>query len=135
MANEIQVGLAVTSKNNVAACTGMFDQISLTAGVSAQDIADDRADFEPDDFSEKRDFEVFPNPVSRDFNVLFSSENETDGQLILTEMTGRQVFSTEIEVLDGDNEWPVALPVLPSGIYLLTLRTGDEVRVKKLLIE
>ncbi len=135
MANEVFVGLAVTSKNNVATCTGVFDKISLTAGVSVNDITDDRADFSEDEMAEKTDFEVFPNPVGRELTILFSSKNETTARLILSEMTGRNVFSTEMDLLDGDNELPVSLPVLPSGVYLLTLRTGNEVRVKRVLVE
>ena len=135
MASEVFVGLAVTSKNNLLTCTGIFDHISLTAGVSAQDEADDRADFSPDEMTEKTDFQVFPNPVGRAFIVLFSSKNETTGRVLLSGLTGRTVFSTEMDVFEGDNEQPVALPNLPAGLYLLTLQTGDEVQVKRIVID
>ncbi len=136
MSSDLLLGLAVTSKNNTATCTGIFDKISITPGVTLNGSADDRADFPSDEISEKESgLTVFPNPAGREFTVLFSSNGETTGRLTFSDMTGRAVLSEELDVADGDNELPVSLPELPRGIYLLTLQTGDGVRVKKVAVE
>lgn len=132
MGNAVQVGLAVTSKNNTTLCQAVFDQILLSPGILFTDLeADERAD-ETDDLN--AGFDVFPNPTAGEFSLLFESENDGPAEISLLNLTGQLVFFEKLEAAAGENEWPVSLPKLPAGAYFLNLKTGDEMRVKRLII-
>jgi len=66
-------------------------------------------------------FEVFPNPVSEQLNILLESELE-DAILEICDITGREWYASRAGAIAD-----LAIPVghLPAGVYVVVLRSGN----------
>ncbi len=78
------------------------------------------------------DFTVFPNPVRGNINVQFSEESASTKQIIITDMSGKAVYSTFVNAVKGGNAVRLSVPKLATGVYILRL---DETRFTKLFVE
>jgi PKD repeat protein len=91
-----------------------FGQIEIFSSVAYNNISD-------------FDFEVFPNPASDKISIYYHSNIES---IIITEVNGKELLRTcsksLSDVIDVSN--------LPSGIYIITIDTGNELAKKKLVI-
>ena len=76
------------------------------------------------------DYKVYPNPVSTTLTVSFSEFLELGAEIILSDLTGKQIIkrhaTSNYEYFDVQN--------LPSGTYLLSTIVGNNIDVKKLII-
>ncbi len=72
--------------------------------------------------AESRDFTVFPNPFADQLNVVFDLEEAGSVQAVLTDMTGRVVFSENKNLpAAGRQSFPWHTGDLPNGAYLVGL--------------
>ena len=62
---------------------------------------------------------VYPNPVSTEMNLLFSSNVEEQQVVQLFDLSGREVMRKSIPVSTGENVVTLDLSDLQSGLYLL----------------
>ena len=75
-------------------------------------------------------FKVFPNPVISELNITWADQSITPSYLVLKDITGRQVFDTQIS--RSNIEVPMAH--LPKGVYLLEIYDRlDLLATKKIL--
>ena len=76
--------------------------------------------------------DVFPNPANESFTVNIASENIVNAELVLCDVSGREVMKTKLtekQTLVNTNE-------LVPGIYLYTIRnSGCPVKNGKLIVE
>ncbi|WP_372948067.1 right-handed parallel beta-helix repeat-containing protein [Mariniphaga sp.] len=74
--------------------------------------------------------DIYPNPASEKVMIKFSQLPETGTQIILTDITGKQLMIRQVqstqEVLD--------IQSLSTGLYLLKVTSGENYTVKKLII-
>jgi hypothetical protein len=83
--------------------------------------------FDANEFS----YKVFPNPANDNINIqLYKTESAGDIQLV--DITGNIILSRTFE--PGTYSFQLPLPSLPSGFYHLTIRTGVQQFVEKLMI-
>lgn len=62
---------------------------------------------------------VYPNPASNQTTVKINADYAQDIQVILRDMTGKQVYKETQSVLAGDNTIQVELANMPDGLYLI----------------
>jgi hypothetical protein len=51
------------------------------------------------------------------------------------DMTGRVVYSEVQQVFDGMNTFPINLPDLTNGMYMINIANGDDHRMKRFIIQ
>lgn len=66
-------------------------------------------------------FSIEPNPFTDELRITYHADGYTTGEVILTDLQGRQLLHTGIIPL------PITLQIngLPSGMYICTVREGD----------
>ena len=79
-------------------------------------------------------FVVYPNPSNGSFNVKFDSSSANPVNMEVHDMRGRSVFAKEY-ANTGSFDQTVSLNNIQSGVYILTVSTGDRKEVKRIVIE
>lgn len=77
-----------------------------------------------------------PNPNNGTFSIKGSIGN-SDKELMLdiTDMAGRKVYTTEATISNGSIDKQINVDQLPSGMYLLQLRSNTQTRVMHFVVE
>jgi hypothetical protein len=79
---------------------------------------------------------VYPNPAERHVNVSFDLKKSGNVVLEMTDITGRAVSSLDLGMIkSGKINEHVSVGQLPSGIYMLNIRTDGGVVSRKVLVE
>jgi len=103
-----------------------MDDINLTAtptGIDEEKI-------------EALNFDVFPNPVNDVFNISFDLPSSDKTELKVTDMLGREVKTVVKNQLSaGAHQYILNAQDFSKGIYLVSLKAGELLTVKKLVIE
>jgi len=84
---------------------------------------------------ELKDLLVFPNPNNGIVNIEFRVEQESQTEVMVSDMIGRKVM----EVLDtkmpaGDYKYVVNLTKLDNGFYFLSVKTDTKISTSKIII-
>lgn len=80
-------------------------------------------------------FSFFPNPTTGALNVSFALPGETTCQLDIFDLTGRRVMALEEKrMAAGKHSGVYDLSSLEKGVYLLRMKAGDRMVVKKIVI-
>lgn len=74
---------------------------------------------------------LFPNPVRDKLTISINADKVSNGQLIITDVSGKAVYSKAVKLLDGNTIVPVELNSISAGTYLLKIQLQDEVIVQK----
>ena len=77
------------------------------------------------------DVSVYPNPVKDVLTVSISADKAGKGNMMITDVNGKVVYSKTISVSQGNNNLPVNLDNLSAGAYLIKVQLSDDVVVKK----
>ncbi len=78
--------------------------------------------------------EVYPNPASDRLNISFDAKEEFNIEIVITDITGKQLISEEYFVKYGINNLSYNLDSFKQGIYLLNLRGEKGTLNYKLII-
>ncbi|HYV91427.1 MAG TPA: T9SS type A sorting domain-containing protein [Chitinophagales bacterium] len=79
---------------------------------------------------------VFPNPTAENISVEYLCNKSGNLQFIIYDLMGKVVFTQSEKATQGmSSVYKFNLPNLPSGIYLLEARNGNDVSQKKFVIE
>lgn len=70
-------------------------------------------------------FDVFPNPSNDKINIRFYQDNVGKSNILLFNTLGQVVFSDDIFVNDGVNEYVLPVENLPKGLYFLKITNVD----------
>jgi hypothetical protein len=83
---------------------------------------------------ELSDVNAYPNPSRGALSIKLTSGKQQSATIELSDIDGRRLSSTNIELTQGPNE--VSLPVagLPDQAYLLSLQVGSDVVVRKIVL-
>lgn len=135
MAANYYVGLAVTARNNSTLNTSVFDNVSIQAGsfkTESEELAENLGS------GIIEEMQLSPNPNNGEFGLKIQVNAPSDAHVIINDLAGRELFVQPIVLAEGINEIPLSLRLLnmPSGMYLATLKIGDDERiVQKFLLE
>jgi len=83
------------------------------------------------------DISIYPNPSNGNFTITVNSQENGFSQIYLYDLMGQTTFSTQMDILPGNNTEKIDIGVYPTGIYFLKyLFTSDngqkETRVIKI---
>ena len=76
--------------------------------------------------------EVFPNPASSQVYIEFSNSSKEPVQILISDVTGKQVWSKS---LISDSKRIAFQPELPAGTYLIQVERAESKWVKSLIIK
>lgn len=77
---------------------------------------------------------VMPNPSNGIFNVKINTEKELSGQILVTDLVGKQVYVQQVNST-GNYNASINLNQLSKGIYTLQVRTSNGYTAKSIAIE
>ena len=83
-------------------------------------------------------FGMYPNPApARRITLLYDNVKDltADGTVYITDMSGKNVFSTEISKQSGFFKKELNLSHLSAGMYIVTLKTERQIISKKLILK
>lgn len=80
------------------------------------------------------DLVLFPNPTNSNFLLSYSSLNNEDVSIFITDVLGRLVYTTEVKSQSNGDHTLEILSELETGIYNVEVRTKTGTRNKKLII-
>lgn len=79
---------------------------------------------------------IYPNPVSTFGKVRIELKNTSDITLMLSDLTGKQVWKNEIGTVSaGAHQYDLDASQLPSGVYFLRVNTAEMSRTEKLIVK
>jgi len=73
-----------------------------------------------DDVAQSKDFGIYPNPFRSELTINYAGKSGTAVSLKLTDITGRSVFNTSLNLQQGINR--VAIPEIAPGNYIMMLQ-------------
>lgn len=76
---------------------------------------------------------IFPNPNSGKFEVLYKSNNLREGTLKLMGISGNTVLNGII--IQANQEFQLNLEGIPKGIYILQLEAQDQFFTRKIIVQ
>ena len=85
-----------------------------------------------DDF-EMTNFALYPNPNKGSFNIQFNSSSTNDVEINVFDIRGRNIFQ-KVYSNTGSFFQNVTLNSIQTGIYLVSVRDGNQKEVKKILV-
>ncbi len=77
--------------------------------------------------------QLAPNPASNATTLSFESANSGEGQLIITDARGAQLYRQNAAIVSGQNQIDLSLAGVPAGTYQVTLIRDSEVKTIRLV--
>ena len=77
------------------------------------------------------DASIYPNPVQDLLQLYVESDNSDKGTMIITDISGKRVYSKAISIVAGSNKLPVDITSLSSGTYIFKIQLTSEMLVRK----
>lgn len=80
---------------------------------------------------------VYPNPIKNHFNLIVKPDVTGSSNLILTDVSGKMLYQKNLQLTSGDVQqiFISDLPILPKGMYLLTLKSGQSSESIKVMVQ
>jgi hypothetical protein len=78
--------------------------------------------------------QLYPNPTSGIVNVQFDTETKGSADIKIIDMLGNVVYSQEVELNSGINQFSLGVNDIRSGMYQVNIRSGLVSITKKLVI-
>jgi hypothetical protein len=84
-----------------------------------------------EDFISDGQLNVFPNPADKLLNVSFNSKNNSSVNLLLTDINGKNLITSDWPANSGENKFTIDLSSYSKGLYLLKITVnGESMRFK-----
>ncbi|UPT65212.1 MAG: endonuclease [Sphingobacteriales bacterium JAD_PAG50586_3] len=80
------------------------------------------------------DINVFPVPTTDHINVRVVAEKNEDVEMMVTDMTGRVIYSRNVNMAKGPNLYDIHLGAFDAGMYNLTIRTNGALTSRRLVV-
>ncbi len=77
---------------------------------------------------------LYPNPASEQITLSYATSN-SELSIALFDITGKQVYNQQLNVVPGLNQEIISVSHLPAGIYQLSLITNQSITTQKLIIK
>lgn len=78
---------------------------------------------------------IYPNPANTNIHINFDSQHNLKTEIIISHITGKILKSQIVNAHIGSNEINQNVADLNPGIYLVTIRSGNESTTSKLIVE
>ncbi|MEO8569226.1 MAG: T9SS type A sorting domain-containing protein, partial [Ginsengibacter sp.] len=80
---------------------------------------------------ERLNFSIYPNPVNNKLLIDVNVEKNDNGQISITDLNGRNVYRSQVNLQQGINTIPVDVTNLAKGTYFINLQMTDNSFMKK----
>jgi hypothetical protein len=77
------------------------------------------------------DITVYPNPVKDLMKLEINADKADRGQIIITDINGKMVFSRAITIVQGNNILPIDIGNMSNGAYIIKVQLTDDVVIRK----
>ena len=121
---------------------GFADAATVTINVVAEASSKNSTDTslnEMDDVtnfnSVINEFAVYPNPSNGAFKNILFSDIKTKGQLVVLDITGKTIFTSEISIAKGKNEFHFNLNLSTGIKFVRIVSSQADFGIKKLIIK
>jgi len=74
---------------------------------------------------------VYPNPINQEINLILNSKLNLDQTLYIFDLVGNVIYTENLLIEKGNNEFKINLPNLSKGVYTLKLGTSL-IKIEKL---
>ena len=87
------------------------------------------------EFTNKRDFSLFPNPTNGELNLFIIDAQEGEIELELFNTVGQAVYEVKLQTNGGKTQIGINLHEnLPDGLYYYRIKNGEEKRTSSILL-
>jgi hypothetical protein len=76
---------------------------------------------------------MFPNPAADETRLHVRLESENKVALTIRDVIGKEIYSATFAGMPGENIIPFDVKNLTSGLYFITLESGDLKSTKRLI--
>ena len=83
----------------------------------------------------KNSFTIYPNPVINELNINWTDEKTEDATIKITDVTGREVSSSILNINATSGNAQLDTHNLNNGIYFITIKSSSVLYTNKLLIK
>lgn len=80
-------------------------------------------------------FEIFPNPAKETTSIHLNSNKALNANMVLVNALGETILKKELSLTEGKNKIDLNIENLNSGIYFVSIKTGETSISKKLIID
>ncbi len=67
---------------------------------------------------------AFPNPTNGRLNIMWNEKATENASVVISDITGREVYITTLTLTDGNGISPVDLSSLNNGLYVISIKTA-----------
>ncbi|HRC33518.1 MAG TPA: T9SS type A sorting domain-containing protein, partial [Bacteroidia bacterium] len=78
---------------------------------------------------------IYPNPNSGRFTMQFESDIVQEGRVQIIDVSGRIVYTSNIDIIEGMNEMKIDVTNVTAGVYAAQLIIAGETITTKMIIE
>ncbi len=96
---------------------------------------DNSSDINEVNNNDKIGLKVFPNPVNNILHIDFTLNDITAENIKLTDISGKVVYSENLNSVIGENSISIDLSALKPGFYYMVLNRGKETYAEKIIIK
>lgn len=80
-------------------------------------------------------FSIYPNPNNGIFNLLIKSKQKTSLKLTMVDMSGKEIYKQNYDIIEGTNLKEVKLNGISAGQYNVIISSENDIAVEKIIIE
>ncbi|MBK8854784.1 MAG: T9SS type A sorting domain-containing protein [Saprospiraceae bacterium] len=106
----------------VNAALSTYDEAIANGYVNAEDVIVENS------------ISAFPNPSNDMVSIDFSTKKPSDVTISLSDITGKVIESKLISNLSGEYTLPVNVSTWNPGMYIITIRSNDQIITKKIIV-
>lgn len=118
-----QSGKYVVTGIDANGCSATSDSLTVSCAVTGITA-----------FSTSAPFQVFPNPATGNFNIIYSLQRETPVSIKLFDAIGNLVTSVLDKKQSGKNLTVVETSSLNSGMYFIEVKLDDQIVTNKIIL-
>jgi hypothetical protein len=80
------------------------------------------------------EMKLYPNPATEQIFVTMLSKESGNGILTISNMMGQQVYSENVALENGNNQYQINVSSLSSGFYMVNIKTATGSSTQKMII-
>lgn len=80
-------------------------------------------------------FQVYPNPTNSDFMLKLTSKQNTEINMLITDINGKVIYENNLKINLGNNNIPIKLKNIAKGNYQLIIKSENNTQSQTIIIE
>lgn len=88
-----------------------------------------------EEFGQVENLSLYPNPADAELNVSFTVSNAQSITFEIIDITGKTIQANQINATEGSNLVMLNTNSLASGMYLLNIKSGDQIKTMQFVVK